>query len=58
MKRAFAMKVASMLPRNCVNSPVKSGAIAHACRAKSPTTTRRSTGIRRVEERVSMRASM
>ena len=27
---AFAMKVASMLPRNCVNSPTKSGAMAHA----------------------------
>jgi hypothetical protein len=55
MKRAFAMNVASMLPRNCVNSPVKSGATAHACRAKSPTTTRRSAGSRRDKEGVSMR---
>src|SRR5207302_7057137 len=47
MKRAFAMKVASMLPRNWVNSPVKSGAIANACSAKSATTARRSIGKRR-----------
>src|SRR2546428_10518873 len=55
MKRAFAMKVDSMLPRNWVNPPVKSGAIAHAWTEKSPTAARTSMGRRRDRELVSMR---